>query len=539
MPKPDNKANEKNINVNEDVDGSLDVSVDSEADFDLEVNAEAPKTKAGKLLQSYDAMRVEAMNDFADDYDLRLDGINNEASTGLNQFVDDLIDLQKDAAANKLSPEEQADYDKLISKMQGEQEMTSVHKMLQYKMLSALLESGAGLDEEGFRKAVECQELYNAITTEAFRENHRKEARNPLDDGSLQKTELRTVEALLEREQKLDKHPLTDVCQAVIDNRKEANVGLLFDSDLLRPYMRSCLRMRNMKAEESAMREEPVSEEEQRLENTIDDMVRQAVPLKKKFDEEQKNIAQFRRETGISKEEEESIKNSAYDRQKLLYENGKEVNELFKSSAKSIKAKKVSMDRHTELKAERSREFLNMKRTLTSLVKTLRTGKKADNKKADIKDQYKDIVDAYNVTTAYIRKRKAGSFLSRCFGESGKRYKRAVETRRILKHCCKVYKDFQELSRRAAVAKASDEATLEELKKVKEPRNRIDKELRKIENRRDELRGNLAEMKKAGKKGINFRKLEEKLDMIEMPEKHRGEKRDHGNVKKKSAEKTI
>lgn len=129
--------------------------------------------------------------------------------------------------------------------------------------------------------------------------------------------------------------------------------------------------------------------------------------------------------------------------------------------------------------------------------------------------------------------------MSRYFGESGKRYKRAVQTRKILKHCRKVYRDFQELCRRAAVAKASDEATLEEVKKVKEPRNRIEKELRKIENRRDELRGNLAEMKKAGKKGINFRKLEEKLNKIEMPEKHRGEKRDYGSVKKKSAEKTI
>lgn len=485
-----------------------------------------------EMLNSYDAMCSAAMNDFADDYDLRLDGIDVAPPADLSEYVDQLLDFRTEAMNGSLNGEEKGLYDELINKLQKEPEMTSIHKMLQYSMMSALLDCGAALEGDSFQKAVDCQNLYRLISSEDLHKSVQEQLVYNLDDGGLRKTAQRTVDNLLEKEQQLEAHPLTDLCQSVIRNQKDPDVHLLFTSDFLSPYMNSLQRDLKLENQGSAMREEvgldnsmdkdalaQAAAEQQRLEKSIADLDQQTQDLKRQLDGVQKKYDAFCLREKIP--QERNAQNAHIAKTEKNLKGAKAacadyINEQTYYIDRSVRG----MENHMGVEAERSAEFRRMKEALAPM---------RNSSKMSLEERYQDVQNALTETSNYIRRREAGSFWSRHFGESGKRYKEAVETKRRLEECCS-YCQTNYFEPRAKM----DEfyAARDEVKPVAQ-------QFWKTESRLQELRGNISNMEKAGKKNLNYRKLEEKLNAVKIPEKYREAVKARGDVKKPSNGKSI
>lgn len=479
-----------------------------------------------EMLNSYNAMSIMAMNDFADDYDLRLDGIENTPPAELSEYVDQLLDFRTEAMNGSLNQEEKGLYDNLINKLKEEPEMTSIHKMLQYSMMSALLDSGAALEGDSFQKAVDCQNLYRLIASESLHKSMQEQVEYNLDGGDLRKSAIRTVEDLLAKEQQLDAHPLTDICRSVMRNQNDRDVHLLFTSDFLSPYMKSLKSDLRLDDQGSAMREEDepdksmnaealalATSEQQRLEKSIADLDRQTEDLKQKLDIAQKKFDVYCRRNEFPQDPEEQNPYVQKRENVLAAEKAGCVDYINDRTDRIDRSARV-MENNMGAEAERSAEFRSMKKALAPLRQSYKTS---------FEERYEDVQKALAETEKYIRRREAGSYWSRHFGESGKRYKEAVETKKLLENCCEHCKNRY----------LDPQAVLDKFKTLRDEKKSATRQLWDTENRLSELRGNISGMEKAEKKLLSYSRLKEKMNQVDMPEKHRNKAEANVNVAKR------
>lgn len=400
----------------------------------------AKEVKLQDMLDHYNEISQIGVMDFSDYYDSRMDGVNErdlQQSPELNDYVEQLLTFQREADSGELEEEEKDLFQSLKIMLLAETEETGIHKLLQFKLMDGLLRSDGDLDSENLKKAADCQELYDAITSYDIIENNAKKQAMQ-DDGSFNKSPKKIAEEILEKENKQEKKPLQEICYGMLEDVD--TYSNILHSPALTPY--HTLLQEKLKVLEQAEEEQDMTPQQQEKQQLTREIEKKQAELEKLQQNLDKTSEAFRKE--YTKAREDGIILSIPSKKRR----GARV---MKASAiqKMQQHEKVALDktfhetvddlvRHADaLKATDHGPVSDKFRKMVEGLTMLRNQKDTLRNIADSKNsRHLSLVDAlsgvYNDTRKYLEKRDKDSFFSRHFGKGGTRYKQAKEVLHLL-----------------------------------------------------------------------------------------------------------
>lgn len=486
-----------------------------------------------EMLDKYNEISRIGVMDFSDYYDSRMDGVEAEylgQSPELDDYVDKLLSFQKEEDAGELEDEEKEVFKKLKSMLRSESKETGIHKLLQFKLMNALLNADGDIESEHIQTAASCQKLYDKIASyQIIETNLKKQAMQ--DDGSLNKSprkiakEILTKEALLNEAGTLKRKPLQRICDAMLKDFQKYKENIL-TSPALFPYQ--TLINENLKAKKRGEMEEatakvmtPELKEKLRINQEIEKKRTMQKKLQQEFDRTNelfKEDYEKAKEKGIvltipKKDHPETrvfIKTSKIREQQEQEKNA--LNEIFHNviddfvqCVDDVKATDKGPTSDAFRKMMESLTMLrNHKDTLKNLGEHTNSGKYTKSRNRALVDT---IAQAYKDTTEYIKKRENDGFFSRHLGQGGTRYKQAKAIRDLLK-------TYHDTAEQLELHRIKDVLLMRQEKKdeLKKEISKIDKEINELTDKHvgKQKRENLERNGKVKQKSADSRQRLEK-----------------------------
>ena len=514
-----------------------------------------------EMLDNYNEISRIGVIEFSDYYDCRLDGIDEKdlkQPSELDEYVNKLLAFQKEEDAGLLEEEEEEVFNDLKKRLQSEVNETGIHKLLQFKLMTELLNTDGNLESEHLQKAAECQKLYDDITAsfEIIRADAEKNAMQ--DDGSFNKSPKKIAEEIFAKEETKEKKPLMQICTGMLHDFEKyrdilAAPALMPYQTFLDEKIKEKERNEKKDAVENAMT--PEEKEKRRLNQEIaerrakkEELTKQLNKTNELFNEEYQKA----KKKGIVL----TVPNKKKPGSRVFMKTSKisdmqkqekaELNEIFHAATDEF-VRCVDAIKATD-KGQSSDEFRKMIESLTMLRNQKDTLK---NLGEDTKSRNLTLVDTiakvYEYTNEYIMKREKDSFFSRHLGQGGTRYKQAKAVRDLLEtyHEAAEQLDLNRLKDVFLMRLEKKDALREEIGKIE---NEIDEltELRDGKKKRENLERSGDEQQKSvstrqrlenGFQELNDSAESEKKQISE--EKQTSEKQKAVNRKKSQSAKTV
>lgn len=396
-----------------------------------------------EMLDNYNKISKIGVMDFSDYYDCRMDGVKAEdlkQSPELDDYVNKLLTFQKEENAGMLEEEEKEVFKNLKNKLQSEANETGIHKLLQFKLMDALLNADGNLDSKHLETAADCQKLYADITSfQIIEANAKKNAMQ--DDGSFNKSPKKIAEEILKKEEEKKKTPLTQICIGMLNDFEKYSD--ILEAPALMPYQTFVdEKLKAKKREEEAVMKvmTPEEKEKLRLNQEIAEKRAEREKLMKQLDKTSmlfRDDYQKARKNGIDltvpneQDSESRVFMETSVIEKLQTEEEAELNDTFNvvtdHFVKGVDALKATDKGKTSDEFRKMIEGLTMLRNHEDTMKNL--GKDTNSRHLALVDT---IAQVYEDVNKYVAKREKDSFVSRRLGQGGTRYKQAKAIRDLL-----------------------------------------------------------------------------------------------------------
>lgn len=392
--------------------------------------------------------------DFSDYYDLRMDGVEEntlQQSKDLSDYVNQLLYFENEAVFGRLDDDEDELFTELKEMLRAEPQETGIHKMLQFKMMDALLKAEGNLESDPFQLALDCQTLYDSITSNRMRKTNEKKLAMQ-DDGSFNKSPRKIAGEILEKEKQQEEQPLQKICLAMLQSKKHDKYTDILNIPALVPY-RMLLQedmLKQQKAEEEKNMT-PAQQEQRRLSQEIEKKRALQEKLKLElgktsdaFNEEYEKIKKHGVNLTVPSKKKKGTKRflhaSEFRTQQQLEKDA--LDHTFRSTTDEF-VRLVDAMKTTD-KGPSSDEFRQMMESLTMLrnqqdtLRNVRNIKNSTNKSLTI-----DAVNqVYKDTLEYLKKRDQDGLFGRHFGQGGTRYRQAKQIMHLLEQYSMAAKDL-------------------------------------------------------------------------------------------------